>query len=61
MNIYPSTFMQNDYISKIYTCAWMKNPNEKDNEKVYIKLYVPKYLLKYDRDEQVEQEEPAEE
>lgn len=55
MNIYPSTFMQNDYISKIYTCAWMKNPNEKDKEKVYIKLYVPKYLLNY------EPEEPAEE
>ena len=54
MYIYPSTLMQNDYISKIYTCVWMKNPDEKEKEKVYVKLYVPKYLIKYDEEDQTE-------
>lgn len=49
INIYPSTFIQNDYISKVYTCVWQNKPEEKDG--FFLKLYVPKYLIIYDEEE----------
>ena len=44
VQIYPTTFLQNDYVTKIYSCVWSNNQNQNDGE--YLKLYIPKYLLK---------------
>ena len=58
--IYPTTFLQNDYVTKIYSCIQMKieneqengneneneQENENENEQVYLKLCISKYLLK---------------
>lgn len=57
INIYPSTFIQNDYISKIYSCVWQNKPEEKDG--FFLKLYVPKYLIIY-REEETENSDDTE-
>lgn len=50
--IYPTTFLQNDYVTKIYSCVvWSKNQNDGE----YLKLYIPKYLLKDNKDGKAEE------
>lgn len=44
IQFYPSTLLQNDYVTKIYSCIWSKN----QNEGYYLKLYMPRYLMKHD-------------
>lgn len=48
VQIYPTTFLQNDYVTKIYSCVWSKNQNDGE----YLKLYIPKYLLKDEKAEE---------